>query len=145
MVILGIDPGFAIVGFGLIEAAPGCQRALRCGAINTQAGLPLSTRLLQIANDMEAILAQFKPDAMAIEELFFNTNVTTGIGVAQALSLIHISSCLHGMRAMESCIPGMGPSTSKMSAISWMSSPLILPATALSVQISPEPISGICL
>ena len=101
MVILGIDPGFAIVGFGLIEAAPGCQRALRCGAINTQAGLPLSTRLLQIANDMEAILAQFKPDAMAIEELFFNTNVTTGIGVAQARGVLLMTAEKWGVTIFE--------------------------------------------
>ncbi len=88
MVILGIDPGFAIVGFGVVSSSGGEQRALRCGAINTPAGLPLSTRLLQIADDMEALLSEFRPDAMAVEELFFNTNVTTGIGVAQARGVI---------------------------------------------------------
>ncbi len=88
MRILGIDPGFAIVGFGLVEAGRGRCAALRCGAINTPAGLPLPTRLLQIARDMETLLEQFRPDAMAVEELFFNTNVTTGIGVAQARGVI---------------------------------------------------------
>lgn len=88
MVILGIDPGFAIVGFGAIQAEPGAQTLLSCGAITTQAGLPLPTRLLQIENDMAQLLDTVKPDAMAVEELFFTNNITTGIGVAQARGVI---------------------------------------------------------
>ena len=101
MIILGIDPGFAIVGFGLIESRNGKQSAVRCGAINTPAGLPLPTRLLQIANDMEVLLTQFKPDAMAVEELFFNTNVTTGIGVAQARGVILMTAEKMGVPIFE--------------------------------------------
>lgn len=88
MVILGIDPGFAIVGFGLLRSEKGKQTLLSCGAITTQAGLPLPTRLLQIEDDMAQLFDTFHPDAMAIEELFFNNNVTTGIGVAQARGVI---------------------------------------------------------
>ena len=88
MVILGVDPGFAIVGFGLIRADRGSQKLLRFGAVTTPAGLPLPTRLLQISNDMAELFATLRPDAMAIEELFFNNNVTTGIGVAQARGVI---------------------------------------------------------
>ena len=88
MVILGIDPGYAIVGFGVISAEQRKQTAVRCGAINTPAGLPLSKRLLQIANDLEALIVQFEPDAMAVEKLYFGNNVTTGIGVAQARGVI---------------------------------------------------------
>lgn len=88
MIVLGIDPGFAIVGFGLIESAPGVQKLLSCGAITTEAGLPLPTRLLQIENDMAQLLDAFHPDAMAVEELFFTNNITTGIGVAQARGVI---------------------------------------------------------
>lgn len=88
MVILGIDPGFAIVGFGVLRSEPGRQGLVSCGAITTQAGLPLPTRLLQIENDMAQLFDTFHPDAMAIEELFFNNNVTTGIGVAQARGVI---------------------------------------------------------
>ena len=88
MIILGIDPGFAIVGFGVLEAEPGRQRLIRCGAITTPAGLPLPSRLLQISDDMATLLRQFRPEAMAVEELFFNQNVTTGIGVAQARGVI---------------------------------------------------------
>lgn len=88
MLILGIDPGYAIVGFGLVEKAGGQQRLLRCGAINTPAGVPMPARLLQIATDLEELIIQFRPDVLAIEELFFNNNVTTGIGVAQARGVI---------------------------------------------------------
>ena len=82
--ILGIDPGIAIVGFGLIEADRGKTRLLNYGAITTPAGLPLARRLVQIEQDMEALIAQLKPDAIAVEELFFSNNITTGIAVAHA-------------------------------------------------------------
>ena len=82
--ILGIDPGIAIVGFGLIEADRGKTRLLNYGAITTPAGLPLARRLVQIEQDMEALIAQLKPDAIAVEELFFSNNITTGIGYGLA-------------------------------------------------------------
>ena len=88
MIILGIDPGFAIVGFGILESERGHQRLIRCGAITTPAGQPLPARLLQIEDDMAQLLSVFRPQAMAVEELFFNNNVTTGIGVAQARGVI---------------------------------------------------------
>ena len=88
MVILGIDPGYAIVGFGVLRSEQGSQSLLACGAINTPAGLPLSKRLLQIANDLDELIQQFNPDAMAVERLYFGNNVTTGIGVAQARGVI---------------------------------------------------------
>lgn len=88
MLILGIDPGYAIVGFGLVESRGTRQYLARCGAINTPAGLALPARLLQIANDLESLIRQFQPEVMAIEELYFNHNVTTGIGVAQARGVI---------------------------------------------------------
>ena len=71
MRILGIDPGIAIVGFGLIEAERGQTRLLNYGAITTPAGLPLARRLVQIEQDMDELIAQLKPDAIAVEELFF--------------------------------------------------------------------------
>lgn len=101
MVILGIDPGFAIVGFGVLESAGGSQRLVQCGAITTQAGLPLPTRLLQISNDMGELLTTFRPDAMAVEELFFNNNVTTGIGVAQARGVILTEAERRGVPIFE--------------------------------------------
>ena len=86
--ILGIDPGIAIVGFGLIEADRGKTRLLNYGAITTPAGLPLARRLVQIEQDMEALIAQLKPDAIAVEELFFSNNITTGIAVAHGRGII---------------------------------------------------------
>lgn len=86
--ILGIDPGIAIVGFGLIEADRGKTRLLNYGAITTPAGLPLARRLVQIEQDMEALIAQLKPNAIAVEELFFSNNITTGIAVAHGRGII---------------------------------------------------------
>ena len=88
MRILGIDPGIAIVGFGLIESERGSVRMLQYGAVTTETGLPLATRLLQIENDMTALIAQLQPDEIAIEELFFSKNITTGIAVAHGRGVI---------------------------------------------------------
>ena len=88
MRILGIDPGIAIVGFGLIESERGGVRMLQYGAVTTEAGLPLATRLVQIENDMTALISQLKPDEIAIEELFFSKNITTGIAVAHGRGVI---------------------------------------------------------
>ena len=88
MRILGIDPGVAIVGFGVIESDRGQQRIIQYGAITTQAGLPLATRLVQIGNDLEQLIEQFQPDELAIEELFFSKNITTGIAVAHGRGVV---------------------------------------------------------
>lgn len=88
MRILGIDPGIAIVGFGVIESNRGSVRMLQYGAVTTEAGLPLATRLVQIENDMTALIAQLKPDEIAVEELFFSKNITTGIAVAHGRGVI---------------------------------------------------------
>lgn len=101
MLVLGIDPGYAIVGFGLVESNGARQRLVRCGAINTPAGVRLSARLLQISEDMEQLIQQFHPDVMAIEELFFNNNVTTGIGVAQARGVIVMTAEKMGLPIFE--------------------------------------------
>ena len=88
MRILGIDPGYGITGFGLIQADKGRFSLLRCGAITTPAGMDFSARLEIIYEDMRQLLQVAKPDAVAIEELFFGQNVTTGIGVAQSRGVI---------------------------------------------------------
>ena len=101
MRILGIDPGFATVGFGLVEAAAGRARLIQCGAITTPAGEPLPARLAQIADDLDLLLEQFRPEAMAIEELFFNNNITTGIGVAQARGVLLLGAQRRGVPIYE--------------------------------------------
>ena len=101
MIILGIDPGYAIVGFGILSSQQGRPRLIRCGAINTPAGLPMPNRLLQIAEDLEELIRQFSPDVMAIEELFFNQNITTGIGVAPARGVILMTAAKLGVPIAE--------------------------------------------
>ena len=88
MKILGIDPGYGITGFGLLHAERSQFRLLRCGAITTPPNTDFYWRLGVIYNDMVQLLTMEKPDAVAIEELFFGHNVTTGINVAQARGVI---------------------------------------------------------
>ena len=88
MRILGIDPGVAIVGFGLIESDRGTLRMLQYGAFTTPAGLPLAARLAQINRDIEELIGTFRPDEISVEELFFSKNITTGIAVAHARGVI---------------------------------------------------------
>ena len=88
MRILGIDPGYGITGFGLIEGQRGQFRLLHCGAITTTPNSEFTGRLVTIYQDMKDLLQMAQPDAVAIEELFFGQNVTTGINVAQARGVI---------------------------------------------------------
>ena len=101
MRILGIDPGFATIGFGLVEAERAQVKMVTYGAITTPAGLPLSKRLYQIGTDMEDLIGQLKPDVISIEELFFNTNITTGISVAQARGVILLCAYRCGLQIAE--------------------------------------------
>ena len=79
MIILGIDPGLAIVGWGVLESVGGKVRPIAYGAITTPAKTDIEARLLTIRNDLKEIINKYKPDEMAIEELFWNTNQKTGI------------------------------------------------------------------
>ena len=102
MRILGIDPGYGITGFGLIEAERGqSTRLLRCGAITTPPNSDFSWRLELIYNDMQQLLEVTKPDVVAIEELFFGHNVTTGIGVAQSRGVILLAIRQAGLEAVS--------------------------------------------
>lgn len=88
MIILGIDPGVATIGFGVIRAERGKNTLLRYGVITTPPGIPLSSRLFQIDRDMEELIHTFQPDEMAVEELFFSKNITTGIAVAHGRGVL---------------------------------------------------------
>ena len=92
MTILGIDPGIATVGFGIITSQKNDVRAVKYGAITTAAGLPLAERLVEIERDVLELLDRFRPDAVSVEELFFNTNVTTGISVAHGRGVILLAA-----------------------------------------------------
>ena len=89
MIILGIDPGYAIVGYGVIEKNDkGQVRVIDYGAINTPKDEKFPIRLAIIQDSLNALIDKYKPDAIAIEELFFNQNITTGIAVAEARGVI---------------------------------------------------------
>jgi crossover junction endodeoxyribonuclease RuvC len=101
MTILGIDPGIATIGFGVIQAQRGQNILVQYGVITTPAGLPLADRLLQISEDMDALIRQFQPDEMAVEELFFTKNITTGIAVAHGRGVILLSAQRLGLPIFE--------------------------------------------
>ena len=101
MIILGIDPGFAIVGWGVIESVKGKIRPLAYGAITTPAHTSIESRLLTIERDLESVINKYHPDEMAVEELFFNTNITTGIRVAEARGVIICTAHKLGVKVNE--------------------------------------------
>ena len=101
MIILGIDPGFAIVGWGVIESVRGNIRPIAFGAITTPAHTNIEERLYTISKDIETLIEKYKPDEMAIEELFFNTNITTGIAVAEARGVILCTAHRLGVKISE--------------------------------------------
>ena len=91
MKILGIDPGYAIVGIGLIEYKGNKFRVLEYNAITTPAGMPTVERLKKIYTEITSYLIKYDPDAIAIEELFFNSNQKTAINVAQARGVLLVA------------------------------------------------------
>ena len=101
MRILGVDPGIATVGFAVLDAEKRSQRLLTCGVITTPAKTQLSSRLDQIYRDLNELIAQFHPEVMAVEELFFNTNITTGIAVAHGRGIILLSGYQAGLQIYE--------------------------------------------
>lgn len=92
MIIMGIDPGYAIVGYGVIEAQAGRFRPLEHGAITTPAGEEFSRRLEIIYEDVTFVLQKWKPQAISLEKLFFQNNKTTAIGVAEARGVILLAA-----------------------------------------------------
>ena len=88
MRILGIDPGLAIVGWAVLDSDRGKVQPVAFGAIRTPAHTKIEERLFMIKKDLETIIDKYHPEEMAIEELFFNTNITTGIPVSEARGVI---------------------------------------------------------
>ena len=101
MRILGIDPGFAIVGWAVIDSERGNLYPVAYGAITTPAHTNFESRLLMIKKDLETVIDKYSPTEMAIEELFFNTNITTGIAVAEARGVILCTAYEKGLRISE--------------------------------------------
>ena len=102
MRILGIDPGLAIVGWGIVERVNGMTfRPIAYGSINTPAHTSVSSRLALIYKNINHIIEKYQPDEMAIEELFFTNNQTTGIAVAEARGVILLAAEEHGIPIAE--------------------------------------------
>ena len=101
MRILGIDPGIAIVGFGVVDSSGGRHTLVNYGVVTTPAKTSLSSRLEQIYRDIGELISTFQPDAVAIEELFFNTNITTGISVAHGRGVILLACYQSGVPVYE--------------------------------------------
>ena len=101
MRILGIDPGYATIGFGILDTERGKYKLVQCGVITTPAHTSLASRLGQIYDDLMQLIELFKPDAVSIEELFFNTNITTGIAVAHGRGVILLACEKAGIEIYE--------------------------------------------
>ncbi|MCM1544287.1 MAG: crossover junction endodeoxyribonuclease RuvC [Ruminococcus sp.] len=92
MIILGIDPGYAIVGFGVIDYRSNHFKVVDYGAITTPAGMPFNRRLEIIYDDLTAIIEKHKPEAMSVEKVFYNNNAKTVIDVSQARGVIMLAA-----------------------------------------------------
>ena len=101
MRILGIDPGIAIVGFGLIDRQGNRLRPVQYGCIRTEAHTDPSVRLQQIYDSLHQLIDKYKPDAVALEKLFFNRNVTTALTVGQARGVLMLAAVQKGLPIEE--------------------------------------------
>ena len=101
MIVLGIDPGYAIVGVGVVEYRNSRFSLVSYGAITTDAGVPFNRRLEIIYDELTEIIEKYKPDVMSVEELFWNTNQKTGIVVAEARGVILLSAHEAGVPIFE--------------------------------------------
>ncbi|WP_353892636.1 crossover junction endodeoxyribonuclease RuvC [Proteinivorax hydrogeniformans] len=101
MIILGLDPGIAILGYGIVKKENHKLKAIDYGTIETSKDLEEPQRLLSLANSLEKLIDMYKPDVVAVEELFFNKNVKTAITVAQARGVILMVILKKGVKLHE--------------------------------------------
>ena len=101
MIILGIDPGTAICGFGIIEYSEGNLKALHYGAITTSAKARMQDRLEKIYDSLDALIKEYKPEIMGIEKLFFGRNSTTAIPVGQARGIVLLAAVKNQVEIIE--------------------------------------------
>jgi crossover junction endodeoxyribonuclease RuvC len=99
--IIGIDPGYAIVGYGVLDYAGNKFTVVDYGAITTPADLAFDQRLARIYDELDVLLKRLQPHAMAIEKLFFTTNQKTGIDVAQARGVIQLCAVKNAVEVAE--------------------------------------------
>jgi crossover junction endodeoxyribonuclease RuvC len=101
MVILGIDPGFAITGYGIVKYEGNKFSPVDYGAVLTKAGEPFAQRLLKLDDEIGGIIRKFRPDAIAVEELFFNKNIKTAITAAHGRGIALAAAARSGIEVFE--------------------------------------------
>ena len=101
MRILGIDPGYGITGYSIIDYIGNKFKLIHSGAVKTPSTLAFPLRLTEIYDEVELLIKEYKPDAMSVEELFFNNNVKTAINVAQARGAVLIAGCKNNVPTFE--------------------------------------------
>ncbi|MDR3592929.1 MAG: crossover junction endodeoxyribonuclease RuvC [Negativicutes bacterium] len=101
MLVLGIDPGTAICGYGVIHMEGSRLKALKYGAVLTPAGMDPATRLLAIHAGVDAVIKEHKPDLIGVEQLFFNTNVSTAMTVGQARGVVLLAGAQNGIQVVD--------------------------------------------
>jgi len=102
MLVMGIDPGIAITGYSFVrKGRQGSGLAEAYGCLRTPAHTELSTRLLQLHNELTALITEYRPDVLAAEQLFFNRNTTTAFTVGQARGVVLLTAAQHGIPVVE--------------------------------------------
>ncbi|MBP2649546.1 MAG: Crossover junction endodeoxyribonuclease ruvC [Firmicutes bacterium] len=101
MLVLGIDPGTAICGYGIIRQDGNRIKAIKYGAIQTSPGQAVELRLQTVYLGVDALIREYKPDLVGVEQLFFNKNVTTAMTVGQARGVILLAAAQNGVEIME--------------------------------------------
>ena len=101
MVIMGIDPGFAITGYGIVKYEGNKFSLIRYGTVLTNSGEPFAQRLMRLDNEICAIIEMYRPDAVAVEELFFNRNIKTAITAAHGRGIALVAAARCGVEVFE--------------------------------------------
>ena len=102
MLVLGIDPGTAICGYGFVEAAQGSRLIPReYGSVTTSPKARMQDRLMKLYDEIDVLIKTYRPDAMGVEQLFFNRNVTTAIPVGQARGVVLLAAAKNNLELVE--------------------------------------------
>jgi crossover junction endodeoxyribonuclease RuvC len=101
VIVLGIDPGTAALGYGIVEASRGALREIHHGCLETSADSALPERLLAIHGLVDSLIGTHAPDVLAVERLFFSRNVQTAFGVGQARGVVLLTAAQHGVPVVE--------------------------------------------
>ena len=101
MIILGIDPGYAIIGWGVLKYESNRFTVLDYGAVTTPAGMDFNLRLEKIYDDISLIMDKYSPEAMSIEKIFYNSNAKTVIDVSQARGVLVLAAQKHNVGIFE--------------------------------------------